>query len=280
MVAYCRVTNSGSRMDDFGGNVIVVTGASEGIGRALCEALAPQGPKLVLAARNRERLDSLATACRASGAETLVVPGDLESEAQCQALIAAALEHFGRIDTLVPNAGRTMWARADEIRDATIFRDVMELNYFSAVWLTLAALPQLKETRGRIVPVASVAGLTGVPSRSAYCASKHAMIGFFESLRIELAGSGVSVTIVCPDFVVTELHRRALGAEGKPLGTSPMQESSIMTASQCAALIVPAMAARRRMLITSRRGRLGRFVRVFAPGLIDRIAAKAIAERK
>lgn len=267
-------------MSEFNGNVIVVTGASEGIGRALCKALAPQGPKLVLAARNAERLESLAAECRALGAETLVVPGDLCSEEQCRALVAATIERFGRLDTLVANAGRTMWARVDEVRDGGIFREVMELNYFSLVWLTLAALPHLKAARGRIVPVASVAGLTGVPSRSGYCASKYAVVGFFDSLRIELAGTGVTVTTVCPDFVVSEIHRRALDGAGKPLGESPMQEAKIMTADECAALMVAAMAARRRMLITSTRGKLGRLLKIFAPGVIDRIAARAIAERK
>jgi short-subunit dehydrogenase len=267
-------------MNEFKGNAVIVTGASEGIGRALCLALAPHGPKLVLAARNAERLESVAAECRAAGAEVLVVPGDLADAQQCEALVRATVERFGRLDTLVANAGRTMWARVDEIHDPAVFREVMELNYFSVVWLTLAALPHLKASRGRLVPVASVAGLTGVPSRSGYCASKHALVGFFDSLRIELAGTGVTVTTVCPDFVVSEIHRRALDGEGRPLGKSPMQESKIMTAEQCAALMVPAMAARRRMLITSRRGKLGRIFKILAPGLIDRIAAKAIADRR
>lgn len=267
-------------MSEFSGSVVVVTGASEGIGRALCLALAPQAPKLVLAARNAGRLESLAAECRAAGAETLVVPGDLTDAAQCRALVAAAVERFGRIDTLVANAGRTMWARVDEIRDPGVFREVMELNYFSLVWLTMAALPHLKATRGRIVPVASVAGLTGVPERSGYAASKHAVVGFFDSLRIELAGTGITITMVCPDFVVTEIHRRALDGAGRPLLESPMQEGSLMTAEECAALMVRAMTARRRMLITSTRGKLGRFLKIFAPAVIDRIAAKAIAERR
>jgi short-subunit dehydrogenase len=267
-------------MSEFSDNVVVITGASEGIGRALAMALAPQGPKLVLAARNVARLDSLAAECEAVGAKVLTVPADLTDEVQCRALVEATVARFGRLDTLVANAGRTMWAPVEAIRDQAVVRDVMELNYFSVVWLTLAALPHLKAARGRIVPVASVAGLTGVPSRSAYCASKHAVIGFFDSLRIELAGSGVTVTTVCPDFVVSEIHRRALDGEGRPLGDSPMQEAKIMTADECAALMVRAMAARRRLLITSTRGRLGRFLKIFAPGVIDRIAARAIAERK
>lgn len=267
-------------MGEFTGNVVIITGASEGIGRALAEALAPQKPKLVLAARNAQRLESLSETCRAAGAEVMTVAGDLTSEAQCKALVDAALERFGRIDTLVGNAGRTMWAPVEEIRDTFIVRDVMELNYFSLVWLTMAALPQLKANRGRIVPVASVAGLTGVPSRSAYAASKHAVVGFFDSLRIELAATGVTVTLICPDFVVSEIHRRALDGNGTPLGKSPMQESKIMSAEQCASLMIEAMGARRRMLITSRRGKLGRFLKIIAPGLIDRIAARAIAQRK
>jgi NAD(P)-dependent dehydrogenase (short-subunit alcohol dehydrogenase family) len=267
-------------MSEFTGNVVVVTGASEGIGRALCMALAPQRPRLVLAARNAARLESLAADCSAAGAEILVVPGDLTSEAQCQALVAATLERFGQLDTLVANAGISMWARVDEIRDPKVFREVMELNYFSVVWLTLAALPYVKQARGRIVPVASVAGLTGVPARSAYCASKHAVVGFFDSLRIELADSGVTITTICPDFVVSEIHRRALDGGGRPLGTSPMQESKIMSAEQCAALMVPAMAARQRMLFTSTRGRFGRFLKVIAPGIVDRIAARAIEQRR
>ena len=105
------------------------------------------------------------------------------------------------------------------------------------------------------------------------------MIGFFESLRIELDGSGVSVTVIAPDFVVSEIHRRALGADGTPLGETPMQEGRIMTAKRCAELIVDAMEKRKRLLITSRRGRLGRWLKLFAPRLIDRIAKKAI-ERK
>ena len=267
-------------MAEFTDNVVIVTGASEGIGRALCLALAPQRPKLVVVARNAERLESLAGECRKAGAEVLVCPADLTQEGPCREIVEATIEKYGRLDTLVLNAGRTMWALAEEIRDPSVFRDVMELNFFSLVWTTLAALPHLKASRGRIVPVSSLAGLTGVPSRSGYCASKHAVVGFFDSLRIELAGAGVTVTMVCPDFVVSEIHKRALDGAGRPLGETPMQESKIMTSEECAALMVTAMEKRRRMLITSARGKLGRFLKILAPSVIDRLAEKAIRERK
>jgi short-subunit dehydrogenase len=130
------------------------------------------------------------------------------------------------------------------------------------------------------VVVASLAGLTGVPTRTGYAASKHAVFGFFESLRIELIDTGVSVTIVAPDFVVSEIHRRAVGPDGRPLGESPMQEARIMSAEECARLMARAVERRQRLLVMSLRGKLGRFVRLIAPGLIDRIALRAVQAGK
>jgi short-subunit dehydrogenase len=130
------------------------------------------------------------------------------------------------------------------------------------------------------VAVASVAGLTGVPERTGYAASKHALVGFFESLRIELAGSGVDVTLIAPDFVASQIHRRAIGSDGRALGVSPMREAHIMSAARCAQLIVRAMHRRDRLLITSTRGRFARWARLIAPAMVDRIAARAIRERR
>jgi len=121
--------------------------------------------------------------------------------------------------------------------------------------------------------------LTGAPTRTGYAASKHALHGFFDSLRIELAGTGVTVTIVCPDFVVSEIHARALGPDGRPLGESPMVESRIMSTERCARLLLDAARKRKRLVLLSWRGKVGRWVRLLAPGLIDRIAARAIARR-
>lgn len=266
-------------MSGYTGQVVVITGASEGIGRALALTLAPERPRLVLAARNRERLDELARQASALGAECLVVPGDLADREACERLVGAALERFGRIDVLVANAGITMWCRFDELADLDVFERLMRVNYLSTVWLAHAALPALKASRGRLVGVASVAGLTGVPERTGYAASKHAMVGFLDSLRIELASSGVSVTVVAPDFVLSRIHERAIGADGRPLGTSPMQKDRIMTAEECAKLIRDAVLRRQRLLVTSGRGRLARMLRVFAPSVVDRLAARAIAQK-
>jgi short-subunit dehydrogenase len=263
----------------FAGHSMIITGASEGIGRALARALAPQHPRLALAARDRARLASLASECRDLGAEVRV-PTDVTDSAACRALVEDTAVEFGAIDVLVNNAGGSMWTRFDRIEDPSIFETLMRLNYLGSVYPTLHALPHLKRSRGRIVAVSSMAGLIGVPERTAYAASKHAVTGFFDSLRIELVGSGVSVTLIHPDFVVSEIHRRALGPDGRPLGDNPMAGSRIMTAERCAELIVGAIARRDRALITSARGRLGRWLRLVAPGAIDRMAANAIRDRQ
>jgi short-subunit dehydrogenase len=256
---------------------VVVTGASQGIGHALVRELATQGPRLVLAARDAARLEEVAAECRGLGAQTLVVPTDVTDEAQCRALIDRTLEGWGALDVLVNNAGAGMIGRFEDYSDLASFEQLMRVNYLSAVYLTHRALPALRRSRGLVVAVASLTALTGVPTRTAYAATKHAMLGFFDSLRVELLGSGVSVTVVCPDFVVSQIHKRAIGPDGRPLG-KPIQESRIMTAEECARLIVRAMERRQRLAILSLRGRLGRFVRLFAPGLIDRIALRAARE--
>ena len=258
---------------------IILTGASEGIGRALALALASRGARLALAARDRERLESLAQECRTRGGEALAVPTDVTNQQDLEWLVAETVKSFGGLDAVIHNAGITMWSRFDALQDFTIFERIMEVNYLAPVRLTALTLPHLRQSRGLIVAVASLAGLTGVPERSGYAASKHAMIGFFDSLRIELAGTGVDVSVVAPDFVVSEIHKRAIGPDGEPLGASPMMQTRIMTADECAARIVRAMEKRQRLLLMSRRGRLGRWLKLLAPAVIDRISARAIRQR-
>lgn len=267
-------------MPDFANKTIIITGASEGIGRALALELAPQAPRLVLAARNRERLESLAKECEAAGATTLVCRCDVTGKADCETLVRNSIDRFGQIDILVNNAGATMWAEFSEVSDLLIFRELMDINYLGAVYCTHFALPYLLESRGLIVAVASLAGLTGVPSRTGYAASKHAMVGFFDSLRIELRTTGVGVCIIAPDFVVSQIHRRARKGDGEIMGDTPMQEARIMSAEDCAALIASAMQKRQRLMITSARGKMGRWLKLIAPALIDRIAERAIRLRR
>ena len=267
-------------MSAFAQNVVVLTGASQGIGRQLALQLAAEGARLVLAARSEDDLKLAAAACRAAGGKAVAVPTDVGVEADCRALIDRAVAEYGRVDTLVCNAGISMWARFDELTDLAVVEQIMRVNYLGAVWCTHAALPHLKATGGRIVAVASLTALTGVPTRTAYAASKHAMRGFYDSLRIELDGSGVSVTVAYPGFVDTWVRRRALGPDGEPLGESPIEEGSVMSPEKCAEIIREAATKRKREVVMTAKGKLGRWAKLVAPGLVDRIAARTIQRGK
>ena len=268
------------QLDTLTGKTVLISGASGGIGRALALELSQPGARLALNARDAARLAATAGECTARGATVLAVAGDVSRSDDCTALVAQTIARFGSLDVLVNNAGVTMWGRFDALSDLTVFGRLLAVNYLGAVYLTSAALPHLRRSRGLIVAVASVAGLTGVPERTGYAASKHAMIGFFESLRIELRGCGVGVTIVAPDFVASGLHRHALGSDGRPYDAGPLAEAHVMSSEQCARLIARAMRRRQRLLITSARGRFARWARLLAPTLVDRLAAHAIRTRR
>ena len=263
-------------MGVYAGKVVIVTGASQGIGKALCLELARQRPRLVLAARDAPALEAVAAECRAHGAETLVCPTDVADEASCRALVERAVARFGGLDVLVANAGVGMLARLDEVSDLSHYERLMHVNFLGSVYPTYHALAHLKRSRGQIVAVSSLAGLTGVPMRTAYAATKHAQIGFFDSLRVELHGTGVSVTIVAPHFVQSEIRRRSVGPAGQPVESSPVREGEVMSAEECARRIARAMERRQRMLVMTLKGRLGRWAKLVAPGLVDRMAAEAV----
>jgi len=257
--------------------VVIITGASKGIGAELARQLAARGVKLALAARNEAELTAVAEECRKLGATGVItVKGDVAIEHDCQTLVTAALLAFGRIDVLVNNAGMSMWARFEDIEDVEVLARIMQVNYMGAVYCTRHALPHLRATGGRIVGVCSVAGRTGVPTRTGYSASKHAMTGFFDSLRIELDGSGVTVTMIYPDFVATGIRENATGPDGKPILVSPVKEGEVMSVEDCARRIVKAIEGREREVVMGARGKMGLWLKLFAPSLVDRIAKRAI----
>jgi len=264
----------------YAGKVVVVTGASQGIGKALCRDLAGQRPKLVLAARDAAALDAVAAECRTRGAETLVVPTDVSEEADCRALVDKAVERFGGVDVLVNNAGMGMLARFEEVTDLSLYERLMRVNFLGSVYPTYYALPHLKKSRGQIVAVSSLVGLTGVPMRTAYAATKHAQVGFFDSLRVELRGTGVSVTVIAPYFVRSEIRKRSPGPDGRTVAASPVKEGEVMSAEECARLVVRAMERRQRLLVMSLKGKLLRWVKLVAPDLVDRMAAEAVRKGK
>jgi short-subunit dehydrogenase len=261
-------------------NVTIITGASSGIGRALALQLAQQGAWLALAARNVDQLETVAKDCRGYPGKAIVVPTDVAEQAQCQNLVEQAVAEYGRLDTLVNNAGISMWAKFDELKDLSVFERIMRVNYLGSVYLTAYALPYLKQTQGRIVAVSSLAGKHGLPTRSGYAASKHAMVGFFDSLRIELVETGVSVTVIYPGFVRSEIRERAFDADGQPLKKSPVREAEVMAPEECARLIIKATVRRKREEVMTLRGKLGQWAKLIAPGFVDRMARKATEEGK
>jgi len=258
---------------------IIVTGASKGIGAELARQLAAKGAKLALAARNEAELTTVAQECRKLGATGVItVKCDVAIEHDCQTLVTATLLAFGRLDVLVNNAGMTMWARFEDIEDVGILDRIMRVNYMGAVFCTKHALPHLRETRGCLVGVASLAGRTGVPTRTGYAASKHAMTGFFDSLRIELEDSGVTVTMIYPGFVSTGIRENATGPDGKPILVSPVKEGEVMKVEDCAARILKAIERREREVVMTARGKIGLWLKLIAPSLVDRIARRAVEQ--
>ncbi|MES2117973.1 MAG: SDR family oxidoreductase [Pseudomonadota bacterium] len=261
--------------------VIIITGSSDGIGAEMARQLAAahkDGVALVLAARNRAQLEQVAGQCGALGAQTLVVPTDVSVQAQCQALVEATVARFGRIDALVNNAGRSAHALFEEVRDLGWYEELMRINLWGSVWCTHAALPYLKQSRGSIVAVSSLAGLIGVPGRTAYNATKFAMGGFFEGLRAELKQAGVSVTIAYPGVVATQIRHRGFNAAGQALGSSSLKEDDAMSVQQCAGLIVSGMERRKREVVMSAKGKLGRWLKLIAPGLVENMALAALKD--
>jgi short-subunit dehydrogenase len=260
---------------------IIITGASDGIGAEIARQLARKhgaAVALVLAARNASMLEQVAAQCAALGAQTLVVATDVSVQAQCVALIDASVARFGRIDGLVNNAGRSAHALFSEVENLAWYEELMRINLWGSVWCTHAALPHLKQSRGSIVAVSSLAGLVGVPGRTAYSATKFAMGGFFEALRAELKPLGVSVTTAYPGVVATQIRHRGFNAAGGALGSSSLKEDKAMPVEECAGLIITGMEARQREVVMSTKGKLGRWMKLIAPGLVEKMALAALKD--
>jgi short-subunit dehydrogenase len=264
---------------DLKNKVIVITGASSGIGRELARQLARRKARLALAARSVSALEDARLECEAAGAEAIGIAADVARIEDCQWLVRKTVEHFGRLDVLVNNAGISMVAPFEQITDLSTFARLMEVNYLGAVHGTHFALPHLKQSRGLIVAVSSLQGKTGFPNSTAYAASKHAVQGFFDSLRIELADSGVDVLVVSPGAVATPIHTRRLDASGTVSENGPERpDDKCMPAAECARQIVTAMEQRRRELLMTTAGKLGPWLKLIAPRWTDRLVANAVRD--
>lgn len=263
----------------FTDKVVIITGASSGIGEALALALASRGARLALAARREPELNRVVAACVERGAEAIAVPTDVADSEACAALVERTISEFGGVDCLVNNAGISMWARLDEVERLDIFERMMQVNYLGSVYCTYHALEALKRSGGLIVGISSLTGKTGVPTRSGYGASKHALQGFLDSLRIELRNEGVDVLVVSPGFVATDIRRKAFDGSGEARSQSPRDEGKgTMPLDTCVNQILRAMEGRRREVVMTLQAKVGMWFKLLFPSLIDGVAARAVGD--
>lgn len=263
-------------MMNFKDKTVVITGASSGIGEELARQFATLGARVVIAARNAEKLAELSTAIAGEGGTVLAVPTDVGREEDCRHLINETVKAFGGIDIMICNAGISMRALLDDV-DTEVLRRLMEVNFWGTVYCTKYALPWLQASRGSVVGVSSVAGLHGLPGRTGYSASKYAMTGFLETVRIENLRKGLHVMIACPGFTATNVRFTALTADGTPQGSTPREEGKMMTASEVAHRIIKGIRRRKRLLLMEWEGRGTHIIKKFAPGFLDKMFYKVMA---
>lgn len=265
--------SDGAPPTSFREKVVALTGASSGLGAALARALSKEGARLALFARSEDRLREVAAGCAVAGVDPLVVAGDVVDPDDCRELADRTAERFGRLDHLIACAGVGMWARFDEVRELSIFRRIMEVNYLGLVHSAAFALPHLKRSRGMLVAISSLQGKVGVPFHTGYAASKHAVQGFCDSLRMELRGTGVDVLTVLPTWIRdTRLRERAFAAGGAPRGEgSPRHGSGALALEEVVGAVLKAIDRRERILFLPRRYRYLACLESLAPGLVDRL---------
>jgi short-subunit dehydrogenase len=257
--------------DFFKDKVVAITGGSEGIGKALIDALIPRGAKIATCGRNQDKLYNLQVQYSNQLLHSIVA--DVSRYDDCRNFIDSTIDTFGGIDILINNAGISMRSLVADA-DVDVLRKVMDINFFGTVYCTKLALNSILERKGDIVGVSSIAGYRGLPGRSGYSASKFAINGWLESLRTELLDTGVNVMWVCPGFTRSNIRNVALNSKGQAQGESPLNERSLMSSQECAAHIIRAIEKRKRTLVLSFNGKQTVFLNKLFPSLTDRIVRK------
>jgi short-subunit dehydrogenase len=257
--------------------VVIITGASSGIGKAIAENLIMLKAKVVLAARNLEKLEEIKQNHRSEGKDILLIKTDVSIESDCRALIFHTVEKFGRIDILINNAGISMRATIEET-ELSVIKRVMDINFWGTVFCTKFALPYLLESKGSVVGVSSIAGYKGLPGRAGYSASKFAIQGFLEVLRIENMRKGLHVLIACPGFTASGIRNSALAADGSQQGESPRDENRMMSADKVAAVIINGILKRKHRIILTTQGKLTVLLNKIFPSLVDRLVYNHMAK--
>jgi dehydrogenase/reductase SDR family member 7B len=254
--------------------VVIITGGSLGIGRGLAFEFGRAGAKIVITGRNEQNLLDTASDLKKEGIECLAIVSDVSIEADNKSMVEQTIQKYGQIDILINNAGMSM--RSDFLEaDTKVFRQLMDINYFGMVYATKFALPYIVQTKGSVLAISSVAGIKGVPERTGYSASKFAMNGFMEALRIEMFDKGVHVLTVCPGYTQSNIRMTSLKGDGTSLGgESMLDEGKMMTAEEAARRTLKATVQRKRELIMTRDGKLVKFLNYLFPSWVDQIVYK------
>lgn len=257
--------------------VIVITGASSGIGEAMAREYAKMGAKIVMASRREEELQRIAHEIESTGGQVTYAACDVVNEQECQHLMDVAVERFGGIDILICNAGLSMRALFDEC-DLKVLHRLMDVNFWGTVNCTKYALPWIQKSRGSIVGISSVAGIHGLPGRTGYSASKYAITGFLDTIRIENLKKGVHVMTACPGFTASNVRFSALTADGSQQGETPRNEAKMMTPEQVAHIVAKGIRRRKRLCLMEWEGRATHFLKKLFPGLVDKLFYKVMAQ--
>lgn len=263
----------------FEGKVALVTGASSGIGAALALEFARQGADVALAARREDRLARVAREVEAAGRRALVVPCDVTRDGDCERVVAAAVERFGRLDVAMANAGFGVSGRFDELTLAD-YRRQFEVNVFGVMRTMYAALPELRKTRGRIGVTGSVSGIVPLPITSAYSASKFAVRGLALAVCDELRAEGVSVTLIEPGFVVSEIRKVDNLGRLRETAREPIPKWLLLATDAAARKIARAVARRRREVVLTFHGKFGAWAYRHFPRTVHAFAARSVGERR
>lgn len=254
----------------FKGKNYIVTGASSGIGKSLALFLAKYGANVAISARGIEALNQVKNEIIQLGVKCYAESMDVSDEIACQQFIENAVSELGSIDGLINNAGVSMRGLFHETETQALEK-IMNINFWGALYCTKAALPEILKTKGSIVAVSSVIGFKGLPGRTGYAASKFAMNGFFESLRLEYMNSGVHILVACPGFTQSEIRKKALNSKGEPQGETPLDESKLMHPDEVATQILKAITKRKRFLVQTTQGKLIFWINKFFPNTLDKI---------
>lgn len=257
--------------------VVIITGASSGIGKALAYEMASRGARVVIAARSAGSLMAIEQDLLSKGHSVLAVQTDVSKENDCRNLVNAAVEKFGGIDVLINNAGVSMRAIFADA-DLSVIARLMDINFWGTVYCTKFALPYLLKSRGSVVGVSSIAGFKGLPGRTGYSASKFAIHGFLETLRIENLKTGLHVMIACPGFTSSNIRKTALAADGSQQGESPRDEGSMMSAEEVAGRIAKGVISRKKILIMTTQGKMTVLLNKFFPFFMDKLVYNHMAK--